>query len=196
MHRTVRGGKSTWAFDQGSGGYQGLPTNEDPEGTNLNGGGQDPGAAAAGGGGGWEDEFRELCQLIQTGMSPEDATRAEGLVHRLMLSGESANAMGGEAMPVGRPTPVTQDAPPGFRGVPRTGARDGYRTTQRPPGGQDAYAYRTMQPQAADGRPRGSGPGGAIMACDSEAIEDVLRRGRARQAAKCEFRSIVFTDYV
>jgi hypothetical protein len=146
MHRTVRNGKSMrrWAFDQGAGGYQGLPTNEDPEGTNLNGGGQDPGAAA-GGGGGWEDEFRELCQLIQTAMSPEDATQAEGLLHRLLLSGENANAMGGEAMPVGRPTPVTQ---------------------------------------AADGRPRGSGPGGQVMACDSEAIEDVLRRGRARQAQR------------
>jgi hypothetical protein len=146
MHTTVRGGKSThrWAFDQGGGGYQGMEVNADPQLTNGAGGGGQ-GSPGASGGGGWEDEFRELCQLIQTAMSPEDATQAEGLLHRLLLSGENANAMGGEAMPVGRPTPVTQ---------------------------------------AADGRPRGSGPGGQVMACDSEAIEDVLRRGRARQAQR------------
>jgi hypothetical protein len=155
MHTTVRGGKSThrWAFDQGGGGYQGMEVNADPQLTNGAGGGGQ-GSPGASGGGGWEDEFRELCQLIQTAMSPEDATQAEGLLHRLFLNGESANAMGGEAMPVGRPTPVTQDTPPGFPGVPRTGARDGYRTTQRPPASQDAYAYQTMRPQAADGRPR------------------------------------------
>ncbi len=172
MHTTVRNGKSTrrWAFDQGSGGYQGMEVNADPGGTNAMPPGQEPQPGqgqqrAAELDQGAMDIVQRLQEKLQD--DPEGLDLVDSLASILM--GPSAHAaMSGSSAPPGRPSAApAQDTPPAFRGVPRTGARDA--------------PYRAM---ATDQRPRGTGPGGAIMAYDTAAIEDVCRRGRAGQAAR------------
>ena len=132
MH-TVRGGKSyaAWLRPRPGGGYQGLPVNEDPQRTNPEPE-QDPQRAAELQQG-WEQEYAELYSIIQ------DNPRAVELLDRLVQSDPGNHAaMSGSSAPPGRPSVPTQDEPPPFRGVPRTGARDA--------------PYRAM---ATDQRPRG-----------------------------------------
>ena len=74
---------------------------------------------------GWEREAVELHELLAELLTPDDLHEVEGRLHRLLLNGDEANAMGGpeSGMPVGRPS--GRDAgPAAFRGMPRTGARD------------------------------------------------------------------------
>jgi hypothetical protein len=175
MHTTVRGGKSTlrWAFDQG-GGYQGMPVNEDPRGTNVMPRDQEPppelGPQRAA-------ELRQGTmadlQKLRESMVGEQLDLLDSILSAIMPPG-SYEALSGEGGPVGRPTPPVVDTgePPPFQGRPRAG------------GGQDAYRTTMRPPAAMDKRPRGTGPNGLIMAHDTAAIEDLLRRNRARENAR------------
>jgi hypothetical protein len=131
MHMTVRGGKSLMrlGYDQGSGGYQSMPTNEDPGRTNVMPPDQEPQPEedpqpAAELRQGWEQEYAQLFALI------EDIPGAVELLDRLVqTSPQEHAAMNGQSAPPGRPSVPTQDTPPAFRGLSRTGARD---ATYRP----------------------------------------------------------------
>ena len=65
---------------------------------------------------GWEREAVELHELLRDNLPPDVYTQAEGMLHRLLLSGDEGTAMGGE--------PGIDAGPAAFRGMPRTGARD------------------------------------------------------------------------
>ena len=96
-------------------------------------------------------------QRLQRVMQDTGGLGSRSTVWLAILMGPSAHAaMSGLERATWAAVGATQDTPPAFRGVPRTGARDA--------------PYRAM---ATDQRPRGTGPGGAIMAYDTAAIEDV-----------------------
>ena len=99
----------------------------------------------------------DALQKLRESLEGEQLDLLDSILSAILPPG-TYDALSGVTGPVGRPTPPTVDngAPPAFRGVLRTGGRDA--------------PYRAM---ATDQRPRGTGPGGAIMAYDTAAIDDV-----------------------
>ncbi len=106
---------------------------------------------------GWEDEFKELCALLREHLPEDVYSEVEGTLHRLMSDNpEEAAAMGGEVMPVGRPSgrdadyrPTTSNSP----GTDRRQAADAalQRAKQRK-AESDAAAYYRRFPEARRAR--------------------------------------------
>lgn len=74
---------------------------------------------------GWEREAAELDELLRSLLSDDDFQEVQTRMHRLLLSGPEADAMGSGVSGIGEGRPAGRDAgPPTFAGMPRTGARD------------------------------------------------------------------------
>ncbi len=173
MHTTVRGGKSLMrlGYDQGGGGYQSMPRNEDPGRTNITRDQPeetgDPQRAAALQNG-WEQEYAQLFALI------EGIPGAVELLDRLVqTSPQEHAAMNGQSAPPGRPSVPTQDTPPPFQGRPRTGARDQFKPMN--------------DPVAVDWRPLIKGPHSTQAIRGFVAQSEMKRRQRETEAVEKRF---------
>ena len=143
MHMTVRNGKSLvrLGYDQGSGGYQSLPTNEDPGRTNAMPPDQDPQpqpdpqrAAELGQG------TMDALQRLRESLEGEQLIGWTAL--RAILPPGTYDALSGVTGPVGRPTAPTMDTPPGFPACRGLGRGKWRRTSGRGAPGLAVRSWR------------------------------------------------------
>lgn len=109
------------------------------------------------------DGWAAIFEILRNELNPDSYTKIEGLIGRELLSGPEHEALQEQGAMVSKPTPVVEDEPPNFRGMPKTGARTGARDAGH------------KWPLATDRRP------GLIMGHDHQAIEEFVRRSNAKQ---------------